>query len=178
MSRYRRSHTPSASWFFTVVTFRRRKILTDETLRDALRAAIQKVRTTRPFVIDAWVLLPDHMHCIWTLPDGDHDYSGRWSLIKSMASRKLPEYHQPGWMSQSKTSRRESTIWQRRFWEHQLLDQADFNRHMDYIHLNPLKHGLVRSVADWPWSSFHRYVEAGVYPLNWTRDHPLIDTME
>lgn len=136
--------------------------------RRILRGIIREVRQQYLFTIDAWVLLPEHIHCIWTLPPGDADYSKRWGLIKagfSKAARAL--FERAEWISGSKSKHRESTLWQRRFWEHQIRGQEDFNRHVDYIHWNPVKHGHVRHVADWPYSTFHRYVHAGIYPENW-----------
>jgi putative transposase len=168
MSRYRRATTPNAQYFFTVVTHRRRQILCDKPIRRALRNAIESVRATRPFVIDAWVLLPDHLHCIWTLPEGDADFSTRWAVIKravSVACRGA--YHRDEWVTATKNKRRESTMWQRRFWEHQIRSDEDFARHMDYIHFNPVKHGYVASASDWPYSTFHRCVRDGTYPANW-----------
>lgn len=169
MSRYRRASTSNASYFFTVVTYRRQPILCDEAIRNALRAAIEKVRAMRPFVIDAWVLLPDHLHCIWTLPEGDADFSTRWMMIKRAVSLACREhYKRMDKMTASKSKHRESTIWQRRFWEHQIRNEDDFARHTDYIHFNPVKHGHVRHVADWPYSTFHRYVRDGLYPPDWS----------
>ena len=138
-------------------------------IRNALRTAIETVRSTRPFTIDAWVLLPDHLHCIWTLPEGDADFSTRWMMIKrsvSLACREI--YHRADWMTTSKSKHRESTIWQRRFWEHQIRDEDDLVRHVDYIHFNPVKHGNVQRVGDWPYSTFHRYVHDGIYPSDWS----------
>lgn len=112
-------------------------------------------------------MLPEHLHCIWTLPDGDTDFSTRWNLIKGYFSRQIPAGEN---VSKSRTDKRERGIWQRRFWEHCLRDQDDFNRHIDYIHWNPVKHGWVQRVRDWPHSSFHRYVQAGIYPLDWLGD--------
>jgi putative transposase len=142
----------------------------------ALREAIEKVRTQHPFQIDAWVLLPDHLHTIWTLPNNDADFPLRWQLIKRHVIRQCGELlHQPDLMTASKTRHRESTLWQRRYWEHLILDDADFERHMHYLHYNPVKHALVKQVKDWPYSSFHRYVENGTYDENWgatpLRDH-------
>ncbi|HEY8026228.1 MAG TPA: transposase [Burkholderiaceae bacterium] len=168
MSRYRRASTPNSQYFFTVVTYKRRPILCDEQVRNALRVAIETVRAARPFEIDAWVLLPDHLHCIWTLPDGDADFSTRWMMIKRDVSLACRErYHRPEWMSDSKRRHRESTLWQRRFWEHQIRDDRDFAKHVDYLHFNPAKHGYVKQVADWPYSTFHQYVRAGTYPVSW-----------
>jgi len=138
--------------------------LCDEPIRHALRAAIEAVRLKRPFVIDAWVLLPDHLHCIWTLPEGDADFSTRWMAIKKAVSIACADnYHRTDWMNASKTKHRESTIWQRRFWEHQLRSMDDFARHADYIHFNPVKHGNAQTVAEWPYSTFHRFVRDGIY---------------
>lgn len=168
MSHYRRSQTPGACYFFTVVSYRRRPILCDDALRQALRAAIQQVRERHPFSIDAWVLLPDHLHCIWTLPEGDADFPTRWNLIKRQVSLRCgAAYERPDWLSPSKRKHREATLWQRRYWEHRLRDDADFARHMDYLHFNPVKHGLCEHVRDWPHSSFHRCVERGIYPPDW-----------
>jgi putative transposase len=168
MSRYRRSQTPAASYFFTVVSYSRQTILCDEAIRKALRSAITAVRTERPFAIDAWVLLPDHLHTIWTLPPGDADFSTRWAIIKRRVSVACAnEYRRADWIGPSKQKHRESTLWQRRYWEHQIRDENDFERHMDYLHFNPVKHGHCRQVCDWPYSSFHRHVQRGVYPINW-----------
>ena len=168
MSRYRRANTPGGSYFFTLVSYRRRPILCDEPIRIALREAIKTVQSSRPFTVDAWVLLPDHLHCLWTLPPDDADFSGRWSLIKRRVSLSCAElYKRDDWISTSKLKHRESTVWQRRFWEHQIRDQVDYNRHLDYIHYNPAKHGLCNSPADWPYSTLHRYIKAGKYPSNW-----------
>jgi len=168
MSQYRRSTTPGATYFFTVVTYRRRKILTSPNCVDVLRNVIKEVKQTYPFKIDAWVVLPEHMHCMWTLPPDDADYSKRWGLIKTKFSKGLkPQLHREEWMTQSKQKHRESTIWQRRFWEHQIRDDEDYRTHMDYLHYNPVKHGLVKRVNDWPYSSFHRCVEKGVYSVQW-----------
>ncbi len=120
----------------------------------------------RPFVIEAFVLLPDHLHCIWTLPPDDADYATRWSMIKRGMSQKVRNLIQvPLRMSQQ--NRGEIGLWQRRFWEHQIRDDADREGHVDYIHWNPVKHGYVRQVRDWPYSSFHRFVARGYYPLDW-----------
>lgn len=168
MSRYRRAIAAGSSYFFTVVTYRRQPILCSEKIRKALRAAIESVRTSLPFVIDAWVLLPDHLHCAWTLPDGDADFSTRWMKIKRAVSLACgEEYRRDDWVTASKLKHRESTIWQRRFWEHQIRDEEDLACHIDYLHFNPVKHGHVQYVADWPYSTFHRYVRDGVYERDW-----------
>jgi putative transposase len=168
MSWYRRNKTPSGTYFFTLVTYRRRRILTDDTCRQWLREAIQLTRRNRPFIIDAWVLMPDHMHCLWTLPEGDADYATRWKVIKTEFSKRAGStYHKQEWMTRSKRKRRESTMWQRRGWEHLIRNETDYARHFDYIHYNPVKHELVQRVQDWPYSSFHRYVKEGVYSVDW-----------
>jgi putative transposase len=167
MSRYRRQFT-GPTYFFTLVAHRRRPIFCNPVIRSCLRSAIRFVRETRPFVIDAWILLPDHMHCIWTLPEHDIDYSTRWAMIKRyVSSGPARSLHDAALSTPSRRKRRESTIWQRRFWEHQIRDESDFERHMDYIHFNPVKHGFVQQVADWPHSTFHRYVRAGLYSGDW-----------
>ena len=168
MSHYRRSNVTGATFFFTVAMHRRQPILTDEPFRRALRDAVREVREDMPFAIDAWVLLPDHLHCIWTLPSNDADFGRRWGCIKRLVTRAVAaDYEQADWRTPSRITRRESTIWQRRFWEHQIRDDSDYASHMDYVHINPVKHGLVHTVADWPHSTFHRLVHAGMYPPDW-----------
>jgi len=168
MSNYRRADTPGACYFFTVVTFRRRDFLTDDDCRIWLRNAVIETRKPYPFTINAWVLLPDHLHCIWTLPENDNDFSVRWNGIKRRFTQSAKHrLHKAEWINASKQKHREGTIWQRRFWEHQIRDDNDYQRHMDYIHYNPVKHGLVQKVKDWPYSTFHRYLKQGVYPGNW-----------
>ncbi len=168
MSHYRRASTAGATYFFTLVAHSRLPILCDELIRTALREAIAHVRTRRPFVIDAWVLLPDHLHCLWTLPPGDADFSTRWNLIKrhvSLVCRN--QYRRPERLTASRKKHRESTLWQRRFWEYRIRDEHDFQRHLDYLHYNPVKHDLCQRTAEWPYSTFHRYVTRGVYPEDW-----------
>ena len=168
MSNYRRSDTPGGFYFFTVVTYRRRKILTEPESRVALREVIDSVRQSSPFVIDAWVLLPEHLHCLWTLPPCDKGFAKRWRMIKAGFSKQVRElFHREEWMNETKIRRRESTIWQRRYWEHQIRNEEDYRRHMDYLHYNPVKHGLVKRVIDWPYSTFHRYMQQGVYSGDW-----------
>jgi putative transposase len=132
-----------------------------------LRDAFRRVKTEYPFDLDAVVVLPEHLHCIWTLPDGDAGYPDRWRRIKVAFSRRLPDCHP---RSASKIAKGERGIWQRRYWEHTLRDEEDWRHHMDYIHFNPVKHGHVSRVSDWPHSTFHRYVEIGMYPKNWGGD--------
>jgi len=166
MADYRRSKIAGGTFFFTVVAYERRPILTTKVVRTALREAIQQARTTLPFQIDAWVLLPDHLHCVWALPEGDANFSARWAIIKRRVSGACAaEINTP--RSDSGHKRNKRAFWQRRFWEHQIRDDVDMARHLDYIHWNPVKHGLVKAVKDWPYSSFHKYVSQGVYPSDW-----------
>jgi len=163
MTNYRRCRIPGGTYFFTVnLANRRQSLLTDhiQPLRDAFR----EVLTTHPFTIQAIVVLPAHLHCLWELPEADSDYSTRWRQIKSAFSRALPCGER---ISSSRTSKAERGIWQRRFWEHTIRDDTGFATRFDYIHYNPVKHGHVRQVTDWPYSSFHRYVRLGVYPIDW-----------
>jgi putative transposase len=167
MTHYRRTRIGN-TFFFTLVTYHRRPVLCHPTIRLSLRRAIDDVRKTRAFAIDAWVLMPDHLHCIWTLPTGDSDFSTRWSLIKRSVSRFSPHIAlNPALRHASACKHRESTIWQRRFWEHLIRDDVDFERHLDYIHYNPVRHGYVTRAVDWPYSTIHRYVRDGVYPIDW-----------
>jgi len=168
MSDYRRCYVPGGSYFFTVVTERRAGILANDVARDCLRNAIRHCRQQLPFKVDALVLMPDHLHSIWTMPTDDCDYSKRWGIVKkhfTQAWLALDGNEQTVTASQLRYRRR--GVWQRRFWEHALHDEDDFQRHFDYLHFNPVKHGLVKNVADWPYSSFHYWVAKGVYPINW-----------
>ena len=118
--------------------------------------------------MEAWVLLPDHLHTIWTLPAEDDDFSVRWRQIKEIFTvGYLQAGGSEGWISLSRQKRAERGVWQRRFWEHTIRDEDDFIHHLDYLHYNPVKHGLVARVVDYPWSTFHRYVAAKMYPANW-----------
>lgn len=168
MPNYRRVKAKGGTYFFTAVTYRRRKILSLPESRRVLRNTIIEVKKDYPFGIEAWVLLPDHIHSIWTLPRHDCDFSKRWGLIKAGFTKQVKELlHREEWMNASKRMHRESTIWHRRFWEHRIRDGGDFAAHMDYIHYNPVKHGYVDRVSDWAYSTFHRYVRSGVYPVDW-----------
>ncbi|WP_027865173.1 REP-associated tyrosine transposase [Massilia alkalitolerans] len=175
MPYYRRSLTGS-TYFFTVVTHRRRPILCDDAVRTALRHAIERVRTRLPFTTDAMVLMPDHLHCIWTLPDDDTDFSSRWSQIKHHVSSTCNRLY-PMTLSRSRQHRGAGSIWQRRFWEHQIRDEIDMERHVDYIHFNPVKHGLVTGASQWPYSTFERHVRAGAYTRDWG-GNPACEGME
>lgn len=168
MTHYRRTNQAGATYFFTVVTYRRREFLCNDDVLKALRDAIDKTRAQYPFSIDAWVILPDHMHAIWTLPLDDADFANRWRLIKRYVTIACcATLHQPHLMTASKTKHRESTLWQRRYWEHLIRDDDDYTKHMDYIHFNPVKHELVNRVLDLPHSSFHRCVRSGIYNPDW-----------
>jgi putative transposase len=166
MTRYRRNFVPGGSYFFTVnPTDRRSRLLTDHV--GLLRSAFRDVKQRHPFAIDAIVVLPDHLHAIWTLPDGDAGFAMRWRLIKSAFSRVLPRGER---VSRSRRVKGERGLWQRRYWEHTLRDETDFARHADYVHFNPVKHGHGGRVKDWPYSSFHRLVRLGLYPRDWAGD--------
>lgn len=178
MSHYRRSHTPGATYFFTVVSYRRQPILCDEPLRQALRSAIETVCQRRPFTIDAWVLLPDHLHCIWTLPPADGDFlhtlgcqTANEPRLHSRLSQRIPAHHlktQPS---------RIDPVAAALFGSTKFAVMPILQRHIDYIHFNPVKHGLCVRVADWPFSTFHRCVTQGVYPSNWAGSSDVIVTV-
>ena len=165
---YRRNYVPGATFFFTVVTFERIPFLCDERARRILRESIKACGRRWPFTIDSIVLLPDHLHCIWTLPPNDADFSKRWGWIKKEFTKTwIGADGRVGAVSPSKKRERRQGVWQPKFWEHTMRDDEDYVNHVDYIHYNPVKHGHVRSPADWPWSSFHRYVRMGAYPPDW-----------
>ena len=164
MTNYRRANLEGGYYFFTVVTYRRRRFLTDELARTCLRTAWEETRRRSHFDVVASCLLPDHLHCVWKLPEGDRDFSLRWSRIKAGFTRRyLPAGGAECSRSPSRDRKRERGVWQRRFWEHQMRDEEDLQRHIDYIHYNPVKHGLVERVEDWAWSTYHRYVREGIY---------------
>lgn len=166
MTNYRRAFVPGATYFFTVNLADRSKTLLVDHI-DLLREAVRYTHQRHPFTIDAMVVLPDHVHAIWTLPSGDADFPLRWRLIKTWFSRNLPlgEHRRA-----SRVDKSERGIWQRRYWEHLIRNEADFARHVDYIHWNPVKHGHVARVKDWPYSTFHRFVRDGALAENWGWD--------
>ena len=166
MTEYRRNFVRGGSFFFTVNLLDRRSRLLTENI-GALRTAFRKTKADHPFSIEAIVVLPDHLHAIWSLPEGDSDFATRWRLIKSRFSHALPPGERT---SASRRSKGERGIWQRRYWEHTLRDEDDFARHADYIHFNPVKHGHVARAVDWPHSSFHRMTRLGAYPADWGGD--------
>jgi putative transposase len=163
MPNYIRSKFEGGYYFFTVVTYQRARLFTEVLARDVLRQAINKTQWRHPFELIAICLLPDHLHCIWKLPQGDSDFSMRWSSIKGIFSREyLRAKHQKD-VSLSRPDKGELCIWQKRFWEHQIRNERDLQRHIDYIHYNPVKHGLSESVEDWPWSTYHQFLKDGLY---------------
>lgn len=169
MSDYRRWRIEGGTYFFTVVTYQRQRFLVKPQPRKLLREAIEAVRQNHPFEIVAWVLLPDHLHAVWSLPRGDADYSVRWRQIKSLFTRNYLLANPV--LAANRPSRQrheERSVWQSRFYEHTCRDEDDVKRCVDYVHINPVKHGLVDRLVDWPWSSFHRYVTLGEYPCDWT----------
>ena len=166
MPAYRRNFLPGATHFFTVILADRQNPLLTKHI-DLLREAFRYTRERHPFKVDAIVVLPEHLHAVWTLPPEDADYATRWRLIKSHFSRSLPNTET---ISASRASKAERGIWQRRYWEHTIRDEVDYARHVDYIHFNPVKHGLASKVVDWKYSSFHRYVKQGVLPADWGGD--------
>jgi putative transposase len=170
MPQYRRAKISGFTFFFTVVLADRSSALLVEQI-DRLRTVYRLARERRPFETIAICVLPDHLHAIWSLPEGDGDFSTRWSLIKSGFSRGLQDRPR----SPSKIVKREKGVWQRRFWEHAVRDDADLERHVDYIHFNPVKHGHVKRVVDWPHSSFHQYVARGELTADWGGDMKEID---
>jgi putative transposase len=159
----RRHRIAGATYFFTVnLRDRNSSLLVDKI--DVLRHTVTRVQTLMPFHVDAWVVLPDHMHCLWTLPDEDGNFPKRWQAIKMGFSRMITR-DEP--LSPSRRKRGERGIWQRRFWEHTIRDERDYAAHLDYIHFNPVKHGYAAQPADWKFSSFHRAVKQGLYPSTW-----------
>ena len=164
--RYRRPQLKGGTFFFTVVTHERRPFLCEPRNIAVLRESFRKVMTAHPFTIDAIVIMPDHIHALWTLPAEDGDFSRRWSLIKSGFTRSCDDMCK-GVLTASRIARKQQAVWQHRFWEHQIRDEEDFARHVDYIHFNPVKHGYVKTPVDWPHSSFHRFLRQGKYPVNW-----------
>ena len=172
--RYRRLRQPGATYFFTVVTGSRKPHFGERANVDLLLDVMRLVAVDHPFDIDAQVILPDHLHTLWTLPEGDTDFPTRWMLIKSNFTRRvrvgLRKEPQPDLPSFARISRRERTIWQKRYWEHLIRDEEDFARHVDYIHYNPVKHGHVKAPSEWPYSTFKEFVSRGSYDSHWGED--------
>jgi putative transposase len=160
---YRRVFIPGASYFFTLTLQNRQSDLLICKIKE-LRVAFQRVMKTYPFTIDGIVVLPEHIHMTITLPPGDTNYSQRISFIKSTFSRQIEPTE---FVNSSRQAKGERGIWQCRFWEHLIRDLQDYEKHLDYIHYNPVKHGHVKSPSEWPHSSIHRYIKAGILPANW-----------
>jgi putative transposase len=158
MSDYRRAYIPGGCFFFTVVTHHRQPLFAKGRNIDRLRDGFRRAMAKHPFRIDAIVILPDHLHSVWRLPEGDADFSLRWRLVKHYLAAGVP----------AATNRRgEKLVWQRRFWEHAIRDEEDWRNHIDYVHYNPVKHGYARRPGDWAWSSFARAEQRGWYPPGW-----------
>ena len=173
MSDFRRYFVPGGSYFFTVVTYGRRKILTEGLGRLHLHNAFIKIKRKYPFQQLACCLLPEHLHAIWVLPSGDADYSTRWKRIKEEFTQTwLAAGGSEASVTPSQKKRGQRGVWQPRFWEHTLRDETDLETHFDYIHWNPRKHGLVKRVRDWPWSTFHKHVRLGHDDIDWGGTEP------
>jgi len=164
MPDYRRNRIKGGCYFFTVNLLERHRNQLLVQQIDILRDVVSRIRVRHPFHIDGWVVLPDHMHCIWTLPQDDDDYATRIRLLKTLFSKKIPKTERRSSVRQRKGER---GIWQRRYWEHTIRDEMDYATHMDYLHYNPVKHGYVKNVTDWPYSTFRHHVQRGLYSENW-----------
>ncbi len=168
MPNYVRRREEGGTFFFTVVTHQRRPFLTEPLARECLRWAWEETRARYPFHLVAVCLLPDHLHTMWTLPEGDSDYPTRWRFLKGRFSWKYNRSGgSEGERSTSRRQRQERGFWQRRGWEHTIRDDVDFKRHFDYVHYNPVKHAHVVWPEQWPWTSFHRYARLGWYETGW-----------
>jgi putative transposase len=165
---YRRARITGGTYFFTVVTSQRLPLLASASAVSALHDSFAAVAACHPFTIDAFVVLPDHLHCMWTLPQGDEDFSTRWRLVKTGFSRVYQKWRRRR-IPPIPVENTDGHLWQDRFWEHLIRDQEDFNAHCDYIHYNPVKHGLVESPGDWRYSTFEALVQKGFYPTDWGR---------
>ncbi|MCB5161536.1 REP-associated tyrosine transposase [Marinomonas algarum] len=155
MSNFIRSKQKGGTFFFTVtLKDRQSSVLIDHI--NLLRESVRHVKSRRPFTIIAWVVLPDHIHAVWKLPDGDNDFSTRWQLIKIFFTKRLKA-----------TTQYQHSVWQSRFWEHEIRTEQDLTAHINYCYLNPVKHGLVTSTHEWPYSSFHRDVKKGLFDYHW-----------
>ena len=174
MSDYIRSKIEGGTYFFTVVTFNRMPIFNNSFARKWLKTAFQKIQQKYPFKIIAICLLPEHLHCIWQLPKNDKDYSIRWKGIKGLFTKYyLLNGGKQGNRNKSRIEKREAAVWQRRYWEHTIIDEDDLLNHIDYIHFNPVKHGYVNHPGKWPWTSFHKFTQLGYYEDFWGLNEPL-----
>jgi putative transposase len=160
---YRRDRTPGGTYFFTLTLRDRGSQLLIDRIHP-LREAVAYVRRRHAFAIDAWVVLPEHLHAIWTLPQHDSDFATRWALIKARFSRGIAKEEL---ITVSRRRQEERGIWQRRYWEHRIRNELDFARHVDYVHFNPVKHCHVRAASEWPYSTIHRHIEKGLLPADW-----------
>jgi putative transposase len=180
MPEYRRVYIEGGTYFITMVTYNRQPIFNHKEARTILQLAWERVSKRYPFSTVAICLLPDHLHTVMTLPEGDSNYSMRIREIKRLFTRIYLHNVSKGRVrNESHQNKQEAAIWQRRFWEHTIRNEEDLHNHIDYIHYNPVKHGLVKGVSDWPWSSFHRYVKMGIYEVDWgtsyTKPNPYED---
>ena len=186
MPNYRRAYRPGGTFFFTLVTYERTPLLCDERARMLLHEAIAACGRNHPFTIDAMILLPDHLHAIWTLPEGDADFSTRFAVLKKgFTERWLSAGGCEGRITGSRRRNRRRGVWQRRFWEHAIRDQADLNNHVNYIHYNAVKHNLCACPHAWPYSTFDRWCGMGRYRRDWccacdgsTAAPPVFDGLE
>jgi putative transposase len=168
MPNFRRAWVPGGSFFFTVVTDRRRRLFSSERARCLLGEKLRACQAAWPFTINAIVLLPDHLHAIWSLPSGDAAYPARWAWVKKEFTKAwLAGGGSELSISSARSKEERRGVWQPRFWEHTLESDHDFDRHFDYVHYNAVKHGYVACPSAWPHSSFHRWVREGVYPADW-----------
>ena len=173
--RYRRVHRPGGTFFFTLITYRRRRLFDCAENVERWSDAVEKVRLKRPFEIDAEVVLPDHLHLLWTLPEGDADYSTRIRLVKTVFTKSNPKSTDGRATKVSRSKRNEQAVWQRRYWEHTIRDESDYQAHADYIHINPVRHRLVDRPGDWPYSTFRDWVKQGSYEPHWgTNEIPVL----
>jgi len=174
MPEYRRVKLKGATYFFTLVTYERQRIFSSPESISILTDSINRIKTYHPFIIRAYCILPDHIHFIWSLPKNDNDYSKHISQIKRRFTNEYSKRFELSIMkSESRKERKESTLWQRRFWEHWIRNENDLNRHIDYIHYNPVKHGLVNRVKDWKHSSFYEFVDMGCYDSDWGENYQI-----
>ncbi len=180
MPNYRRARTKGGIYFFTVVTHNREPLFSRPSHIKTLQLIIEDVRNERVFTEIACVILPDHIHALWKLPEGDDDYSKRWGLIKARFTKTLRtgNQHVGRALPDMSPAVNAPQIWQKRFWEHQIRNEVDLNNHIDYTHFNPVKHGLVKNVGDWQYSSFHRFVKAGAYPEDWSAEVTMRDDID
>ena len=168
--RYRRVQITGATYFFTLVTFEREPLFAAEGAVELRRNALAKIQRQRPFVIEAEAVLPDHIHMLWTMPDGDADYATRIRLAKTAFTKSFAQNQSVAATSKSRSAKGEREIWQRRYWEHTIRDERDFQARLDYIHYNPVRHEFAATPADWPYSSFSAWVGKGVYDPGWGSD--------